>query len=482
MPFILLPQIKCVLLPLMGAASQLLLGSWVYAITAAVPLLALSYPPKKEDGFLFKLSNEKNALRRYVWLKRFIYLSLAGTLGPLLSQWQLLLMLLAGNGLGLVKKVKDPTLHMVCGKIIWLVGALIGIPLVSAALMGFGIATTFKALSKLGGYLNPLCAFLKKRPCPRAKGVMEGIGCGIDLLLSLPFVLLVPAAILLPLSLAAAIIAALRFPLSESHLNRLCTYEQTHSAALERQLAPFVYLKRKRRHLIWVVRFFVRLFCPGKLIGAENLPPPDRTGVIYLCNHGYAAATIFSRAWLNTRFRSWSISDLMDPRDAYDHVMRYQVGQWAFIPAKFKDRATKIVMRIFVWLFDSIDSIPVYRHRLRELMNTFKATEDALECGDIVMIYPENPDDPSLPEPGYVSDRIIPFFSGFTMIGSMFYDKTGCAVTYMPMYCSTGKRCMCISEPIIFNPENDMASEKERIVSLAYNSMAAMRAETEDEK
>ena len=478
MPFILLPLAKCVFLPILGFLSYWLSGSAHFALALAIPLFTLANPPRKGDGAIFKVAFERNALNRYVFTKCFAYLALAGSLFLITAPIHLVYLLLAG-ALGAVKKVKDPATHMVFGEILWLAGALAATPFISLPMMGFGISYTFKALTKLNRYVNPLCSFLLSKPCPQAEGILEGPDTSIDFLIALVVSLFIPVAVLIPLALLLAILSALRFPLADRHLTRLSAYCQSPNATLKKQLTPFITLKRERHHLIFVIRFFVRLFYPGKLVGAENLPPPDTKGVIYLCNHGYAAATIFSRAWLNTPFRSWSISDLMDPRDAYEHVMRYNVSQWKFIPSFAKDFTCKIVVRIFAWLFESIDSIPVYRHRLRELMKTFKATADAMECGDIVMIYPENPDDPSLPEPGYVADCIMPFFSGFTMIGSLFYNQTGRAVTYVPMYCSTGKRRLCVGEPIVFNPNNEDAAEKERIISLAYNNMVAMREETE---
>ncbi len=430
-------------------------------------------------GLLFL---QKNALRRYACLRHFAFVALAGTLGLRPIQSPFFFMLFLGGGLGLFARAKDPGNHMAMGEAAWLGGLLLlsASPFVGTLLMGFGIAATFLALFKLSGYLHPLCAFIKKEAREKDVALANGIGSGVDLLLGFIYSVIIPAFFLICLALILAIVSALRFPLKKMHLDRLVAYQRKPLPALERQLAPYVFLKRKRRHLIWIIRFFVRLFHPGKIMGEEYLPPAGEQGVVYLCNHGYAAATIFSRAWLNEPFRSWSISDLMDPRDAREHIMRYQVGPMAWIPPFAKEFATRVFMKVFLWLFDSIDSIPVYRHRLRELIKTFRDTADALECGDIVMIYPENPDDPSLETPGYVSDRIIPFFSGFTMIGSMYHQQTGCPVTYIPMYCSTQKRRICVGQPIVFDPESDGPQEKERIVSTAYSTMAALRQRIEN--
>lgn len=442
---------------------------------------------------LFKLSHQKNAVRSYVWMRRLAYFSLMGTLRiacELMAapSWRLsrLAMLLSGGAAGWLARPRglrrDPSTETALGEVC----CLVGLPLfflshgLALFMIGLGAVKAFLGVKALAGYLDALCSYLLKTEKRHTRRYFEGLSGTLDAGLGVAVFSLYPRMNLAVFCLLAAFWAAYRFPLSVLHLNRLPNPGQIPSPAIAKQLTPYVTSKRKRRRLIFMIRQLVRVLIPGRVLGAQNMPPETQKGVIYLCNHGYVQGTILSRAWFARPFRSWSLSDLMVPEDAYPHIRKYQVDTvGAFIPIRFRSAVTKVLVKFYAWLFDSLDSIPVYRNRLRQLMETFRETADALECGDLVVIYPENPDDPSLEKPGYLTDNIGPFFTGFTMIGSLYHSRTGESVTYVPMYCSKKKRRLAIGAPIVSDPERTAAEEKERIVSQAREAMLNLMAEVE---
>lgn len=498
MSFMLNPLTKCALMMLMSLVSFGLFSFAGFGIMALIIPFFLFSPSYKLNGPILRLSFQKNALGRYVCLRRFATFGLVVSLPIMceslfipsgaLPRWCAVLTggLLGRFALNASKK-GDPSTGMAFGEAVWLWGFLLTlsghvvIQSIGFFAFAFGIWTTFLALSRFLPYLDPLCALLTTKQTPSAAALVESFLGTCDILLGLILSYFLPKTQFLILSLILALLSALRFPLDKKNLDRLDEARNTRQKVLVKQLNPYILCKRKRRHFVWVIRSFIRLTVRGRLIGESNLPPENAQGVVYLCNHGYIYGTVFSRAWFPRPFRSWSISDLMEKEHAHSHIHTFIVDPQKWIPPFMRETVTRILIRAFAWLLDSLDSIPVYRNQLRKLMFTFRETADALICGDAVMIYPENPDDASLPEPGYQAHTIAPFFTGFTMINSLYYNETGLPVTYVPMYCSLKAHTLSIGTPIVHNPDNDPIFEKERIVLEARETMLSLMRELEGE-
>jgi hypothetical protein len=431
-----------------------------------------------------------------VWIRRFACWALAGTLGladtALITPseaFPLLLCFMAGGAVGFavmgLSGKWDPSGSMALSEAIWLLGirlfdsASASVRILSALAVSFGMSATFGSLCELNRSLDPICSCLLREKRTDTARYYDRLGSTLDIAAAFVFFSFIRIRSILFIIMLFAAAAALRFPLSRRHLGRLPAPGEELTKALSLQLMPFMQRERKRRRFIWVIRRAVRFLQRGRVDGTDCLPSADTKGVIYLCNHGYVQGAVMSRAWFTRPFRSWSISDLMDPEDAYPHIRKYQVDPQPWVPERWRDPLAKSLVRLYAWLFDSLDSIPVYRNRLRKLMDTFRDTAYALECGDAVMIYPENPDDPTLAEPGYLTEGVGPFYTGFTMIGSYYYARTGETVTYIPMYCSKKKRRLMIGAPVIFDPLNDPAAEKRRIVTETRDTMLMLMEQAE---
>jgi hypothetical protein len=162
----------------------------------------------------------------------------------------------------------------------------------------------------------------------------------------------------------------------------------------------------------------------------------------------------------------------MEKQDVEEHIRRFIVEPTPWLKPCFHTPAVKLLKLISLWLFDSIDSIPVYRFRLRKIMQTFQLTSQALQSGDNVLIFPENPDHESLSKPGYRSDRILPFFSGFVTAMHMYHEQTGLDVSYVPCYADSHQ--LIIGTPFKSRKDLPFAQEKERVVTLAEEAIHAL--------
>ena len=109
----------------------------------------------------------------------------------------------------------------------------------------------------------------------------------------------------------------------------------------------------------------------------------------------------------------------------------------------------------------SVESIPVYRENPRKLMLTFRETVAAMEAGDNILIFPEN--SLSTDDKRYQKEGVSEFFTGFTMVAQLYYNRTGKAPQFIPLYANKKKRTITFGDALRYDPENNPNDEKERI-------------------
>lgn len=366
----------------------------------------------------------------------------------------------------LLLRKKDPATLLLYASTAGILAVLLPGP--AAALLPCALTLASVGGIRLASYAAAMGRFLLGGGKPACIGAAAAAIAGFALAL-------LPWEWMLPSSAGFLLLSGLRFPLRPLHLTRLLAYDRRppddSMEALHAQLSEYLHCRRKRRRLIYVLKAGVRLFYRCRVEGAQNLPHKPES-LVFLCNHGIVAGAVITRLYLPVPFRSWSVSDLMEPEDAEEHIRRFIVEPAAWIKPRFRSPAVKLLKRVSLWLFDSIDSIPVYRFRLRKITQTFRLTSQALKAGDNVMIFPENPDHESLPKPGYCSDHILPFFSGFVTAIHLYQEQTGREVTYVPCY--AGGHQLIIGTPFQSRKDLPFTEEKERVVALAEAAIHAL--------
>ena len=85
---------------------------------------------------------------------------------------------------------------------------------------------------------------------------------------------------------------------------------------------------------------------------------------------------------------------------------------------------TKMFARFFLWAFNSLDAIPVYRGNPHALIKTFRMTIDAMQAGDNLLIFPERGDREAAGVRGYAEGGIGDLYTGFAMLAPALYHKT----------------------------------------------------------
>jgi 1-acyl-sn-glycerol-3-phosphate acyltransferase len=366
----------------------------------------------------------------------------------------------------LILHAKDPTTLLMYAAAAGITATLL--PFQVAVFLPFAMVMALAGSVRLAAYAPAMGRFLLGSGQIACAGIAVTAGTGLA-------AAFLSTAWVLPSASWLLLLSGLRFPVKPLHLMRLTILDRCHAdggtEALRTQLNAYLRCRRKRRRLVGALIACVRLFHRCKVEGAKNLPlAPER--LVFLCNHCFVAGAFITRLYLPVPFRSWSVSDLMEPEDVEEHIRRFIVEPASWLKPRFHTLAVKLLKHVSLWLFDSIDSIPVYRFRLRKIMQTFRLTSQALQAGDNVLIFPENPDHESLSKPGYRSDRILPFFTGFVTAVHMYQEQTGKEVTYVPCYADSHQ--LIIGTPFISRMDLPFSEEKERVVALAEEAILAL--------
>ncbi|MBQ8536456.1 MAG: hypothetical protein IJ461_03515 [Clostridia bacterium] len=336
----------------------------------------------------------------------------------------------------------------------------------------------FKALAQLGGQmlalagLTALC-FINGADLPREVG---------DFARSFRPALVIPALLMV----IAAAVSAWRFPLSQRHLDKLGKFFQLKEAGatnrpLEKPLEEVVLKRHRKMYGIKILAACVRPFYRHKIIGKENVDA-SQEGLIFICNHGEYYGPVVTNVYVPFPFRPWSISDLMDDLDTVaEFCYKYEISPITWLSERWKRRLARLMGKGALWMTRSIEAIPVYRNKPRMLMQTFRLSVEAMEAGDSLLIFPENPDAKSLAQPGYVSEGVGEFFTGFTMLGQLYHNRTGKYCTFVPIFADKKRRVISFGKGVRYDPERPPVEEKVRIVSELKGAMEAMQAKIEKE-
>ncbi len=289
-------------------------------------------------------------------------------------------------------------------------------------------------------------------------------------------ILVIPALLLV----LGAMLSVLKFPLTKRYLKKLQRFLQLQkdgeeNAPMKQQLETVVIRRHKRRYGIKVLMFLLRPFYYHKLRGRENVPSGADGRLVFICNHGELYGPVVTNLYIPFSFRPWTISDMMDNKEnVTEYCYQYTFKRQKWLPEKLKLPLSRLLAPLFIWTMHSIESIPVYRHKPRELMTTFRLSVEAMQAEDNLLIFPENPDAASLDKPGYLRKGIGEFFTGFAMLAPLYFNKTGKRAIFVPVYASREKRIISFGKGIEYDPDNNPTEEKMRIVQELRTAMLEM--------
>ena len=284
-------------------------------------------------------------------------------------------------------------------------------------------------------------------------------------LLTLPALILVGAAILF----------ALRFPLTRQHLDKLRRYaalqqEGQENAPLHDQLEAVVVKKSLKRYGIKAILFVLRPLYYHKIIGKENVQLDEDTPCVFVCNHGEIYGPVVATLYVPFSFRPWVAHEIADINAIADRCMN---GIFQDTKGLLRSFLNWVMVHIgapfLAWVMKSVDCIPVYHDNPRKLMQTFRDTVAAMQSGDNILLFPENSD--TAANHRYVREGVSEFFTGFTMIGQLYNNKTGKCPLFVPLYANKRKRTITFGAPTRYNPDVPANEEKDRLCTYLRSEM-----------
>lgn len=293
--------------------------------------------------------------------------------------------------------------------------------------------------------------------------------------------LLLPAAALV----AAAIPAAFRLPLDRQVAEKTRTFLRLKengetNLPLQKQLEELVVKVHRRRYGIKLVIFILRPFFYSKVIGAHSVQPEKDTSVIFTCNHGELWGPVVTNLFIPFSFRPWVIDEIAEPDQSSTYLYNNTIKRQKWIPERLKWPAARLTIAFLKWVVQSIDSIPVYRDNPRELVKTFRETATAMEAGDNILIFPENPNDQSQAQAGYLREGVGEFFKGFAMVAQIYHQRTGKRAQFYPIYADKKQHTLTFGRMTRYDPDNP-GDEKQRIADHLRAEMLRMAGLSGDE-
>ena len=281
------------------------------------------------------------------------------------------------------------------------------------------------------------------------------------------------------LTVLAALLCVLRFPLSSRYMNKLARFlhireEGGDNPALEKQLEAVVVKRHRQPFFIRAFMAVLRPFFRHRLQGSERIVQDENNPIVFLCNHGEIYGPVAAMLYIPVPVRPWVISNMTTSvQEVAEYLYKYTFGPITWLgPARMW--ISRLLGRLSVWAMRQLEAIPVYRHKPRELMTTFRRSVEAMEAGDNLLIFPENPDATEIP--GYQHDGMGDMFRGFPMLAQVYYNRTGKRCRFLPMYAHKGLRTLSFGEPILYDPEAEPMLERDRIVDEATRQMREMAA------
>lgn len=273
----------------------------------------------------------------------------------------------------------------------------------------------------------------------------------------------------------AALIFYILFPLTREHIEKLRRYTQMQKEGKENgplhdQLEAVVVQRSLKHYGIKLILFVLRPLYRHKIRGRENIRLDEDIPCVFVCNHGEIYGPVVATLYVPFSFRPWVAYEMTDKQAVIDHTMNGTFQKYT----GWKRRALHFLMvhigaPFLTWIMKSVDCIPVYHDNPRKLMQTFRETTAAMVAGDNILLFPENADTSA--DHRYVREGVSEFFTGFTMIGQLYSNKTGKNPLFIPIYADKKQRVITFGVPTRYNPDLPANEEKERLCDYLRGEM-----------
>ena len=209
--------------------------------------------------------------------------------------------------------------------------------------------------------------------------------------------------------------------------------------------------ERKPTVMFRIIRTAVKLCYPKtQVLGLEHLPQEP---CIIVGNHAQTNGPIVGEIYFPGPKKIWTAGQVTKWKEVPAYAFR---DFWSYKPRwthGFYRLMSYLITPLAVCVFNNPNTIPVY-HDMR-LMRTFRATLEALQAGENILIVPEH----DVPH----NHIVFEFQDKFVDVAKLYYKKTGKALQFVPMYVAPKLQQAVLGAPVAFDPGADMKAECPRI-------------------
>ena len=209
--------------------------------------------------------------------------------------------------------------------------------------------------------------------------------------------------------------------------------------------------KKQTSTLYKIIKSLVRFFY-GKMevVGLENLPEDN---AIIVGNHCQLNGPIAGELFLQDNCYIWCAGQMMDLKEVPEYAFTDFWSQKSKWTQPFYKLASYLIAPLSVCIFNNARTIAVYRDM--RIMSTFKDSIKLLQQGANILIFPEKDEKHN--------NILYQFQENFIDIAKLYYEKTGIALTFVPMYIAPKLKKMYIGKGISYQCENSIEEERKRI-------------------
>ena len=138
--------------------------------------------------------------------------------------------------------------------------------------------------------------------------------------------------------------------------------EATASNLLREQLENVVVKRHKNRFGVKLIIALLRPLYYHKVIGKEHLRGLEDGTMVLVCNHGELYGPVVANLYIPVTFRPWTIAEMMNRDVIIEHMYQGTMMRQKWLPESWKRPILRMITPLLLWVFDSLEAIPVYRN------------------------------------------------------------------------------------------------------------------------
>ena len=219
---------------------------------------------------------------------------------------------------------------------------------------------------------------------------------------------------------------------------------------------------KKKPFLFAFIVFCIRIFYrKRKLIGVENIPKEE---ALIIGNHAQIHGPITTQIFYPGYKYIWCIGQMMHIKEVPDYAYQDFWSQKPKYIRWFFRLFSYAIAPLSAYIFTRADAIAVYKDA--RLISTFRETVKKLQDGAQVIIFPE--------QATAYNEIVNEFQDKFVDVARLYYKKTGKALSFVPMYNAPKLKTVVFGKPIVFDPELDMETQREKICTYLKTEITAL--------